>query len=300
MKQLPFRRPGRFYRGNLHTHSNESDGSFSPADVAGLYRGQGYDFISITDHFSPAWDYQITNSATLRDDGFTTIIGAELHTAGLSSGLPWHLVAAGLPLDFAPTKAGETGAELAARAAEAGAFVGIAHPAWYGLLPDEARQIEAAHAVEVYNETCSILNDGGESWYLADMLLSEGRRLTAFGSDDMHGGDGRTDAFGAWVWVRAEALSPEALVDALKAGHYYTSQGPVIHDIVIDGSELIVSCTPASSIYLTGTAARSYRLHGQRLVDARFATNLFEGSYCRVTVVDDAGKRAWSNPIWLD
>ena len=300
MRQLPFRLPGRFYRGNLHTHSTESDGFLSPESVAELYRSQGYDFIAITDHFSPAWDYQITDSATLRDDGFTTIIGAELHTPGLSSGLPWHIVAVGLPLDFAAPTAKETGAELAARAADAGAFVGLAHPAWYGLLPEEAREVDAAHAIEVYNETCSILNGSGESWYLADMLLSEGRRLTAFGSDDMHGGDDRSDSFGAWVWVRAESLDPDALVAALKAGHYYTSQGPLIHDIAIDGSELTVSCSPASSIYLTGTAARSYRAHGQRLVDARFSTDLFEDSYCRITIVDAAGKRAWSNPIWLE
>lgn len=301
MQQLPFQKPGRFYRGNLHTHSTESDGRMTPQQVVDSYRTQGYDFVSLTDHFAANWDYQITDTTALRSDGFTTIIGAELHTPGLASGNPWHIVAVGLPLDFAAPSANETGPELAARAAEAGAFVGIAHPAWYGLLPNEARSLTAAHAVEIYNETCTLLNDAGESWYLADMLLTEGRKLTAFGTDDMHASiEGRPDAFGAWVWVRAESPDPDALVAALKAGDYYTSQGPTIHDIRLDAAEVRVSCSPASAIYLTGRAERSYRAHGHGLVEARFPIDLFEASFCRVTVVDAAGKRAWSNPMWLE
>lgn len=300
MQQLPFRMPGRFYRGNLHTHSTVSDGRLSPEEVVDLYRTQGYDFISITDHFSAAWDFQITDTTAMRGNGFTTLIGAELHAPALSNGNPWHIVAVGLPLDFAATTASETGPELAARAADAGAFVGIAHPAWYGLLLEEARSVEAAHAIEIYNETCKLLNEAGESWYLADLLLAEDRKLTAYGADDMHGGGGdRPDAFGAWIWVRSESADPAALLDGLKAGHYYTSQGPLIHDIGFDGSNLLISCSPANSIYITGRAERSQRLHGLQLTEATFPTDLFEDSFCRVTVVDAAGKKAWSNPIWL-
>jgi len=42
----------------------------------------------------------------------------------------WHIVAAGLPLDFDPAGPTETGADLAKRAREAGAFIGIANTAW--------------------------------------------------------------------------------------------------------------------------------------------------------------------------
>ena len=301
MQIAPFSKPGRFYRGNLHTHSNESDGTLTPAEVGSLYRNEGYDFISLTDHFSPYWDYRITDATSLRTDDFTTITGAELHTEGLSNGLPWHIVAVGLPLDFAATGPRESGPELAARAAGAGAFVGIAHPAWYGLLPEEARSLEAAHAVEVFNTTCSYLNDAGDSWYMADLLLSEGRRITAYGADDLHATiENRLDAFGAWVWVRAASLEPDVLVEALIAGNYYTSQGPRIHDLRIESNEIHISCSPASDIYLTGSAARFEFSHGHRLTGARFSTEKFAGSYCRATIVDHAGKRAWSNPIWLE
>lgn len=37
MYQLPFDKPGRFYRGNLHCHSSRSDGALDPEAVAALY-----------------------------------------------------------------------------------------------------------------------------------------------------------------------------------------------------------------------------------------------------------------------
>lgn len=300
MDQLPFGRPGRFFRGNLHAHSTNSDGQLTLEQVVEAYRRQGYDFIAVTDHFLERYGFPITDTTALRTPEFTTLLGAELHVPALGNGELWHILAVGLPLDFAPPRPGESGPELAARAAEAGAFVGLAHPAWYCLTIDEARSVDAAHAVEIYNETCAMDNDRGESWYLADLLLSEGRRLSAFGADDTHFKDERPDAFGAWVWVRAERLDPHALLEALKAGSYYTSQGPLIHDIRIEDRELAIRCSPASSIFVSGPGRKTQHVHGYRLTEWQCSLEPFLGSYCRVTVVDAAGKRAWSNPIWLN
>jgi hypothetical protein len=302
MQQLPFGQPGRFYRGNLHTHTTNSDGDMSPAEVVEAYRANGYDFLAITDHFSERYGFPITDTTPYRGAGFTTLIGAELHAPALTNGEIWHIVAVGLPPDFAPTTADEDGPALAARAREAGAFVGLAHPAWYSLSLEDARSIDAAHAVEVYNETCVMHNDRGDSWYVLDMLLAEGRRLTAFGTDDAHFKADRPDTFGGWVWVRTETLEPDALLAALKAGHYYTSQGPRIHDISISqGQEQVtVRTSPATAIYVTGPAWRSAASHGRGLTQATFPLEKFLGAHCRVTVVDASGKRAWSNPIWLD
>ena len=43
---------GRYpYRGDLHLHTNRSDGAQAPANVCANYRGYGYDFTVISDHF---------------------------------------------------------------------------------------------------------------------------------------------------------------------------------------------------------------------------------------------------------
>jgi len=138
MQGLPFDQPGRFYRGNLHTHSTRSDGRQSPEAVITAYREQGYDFLALTDHFLERYDFPITDTRAWRTADFTTLLGAELHAPTIEVDGLWHIVAVGLPLDFAPTTPGETGPQLAARARATGAFIGMAHPAWYSLTLDDA------------------------------------------------------------------------------------------------------------------------------------------------------------------
>jgi hypothetical protein len=295
-----FSGPGRFYKGNLHTHSTRSDGRLPPEEVVAAYRSRGYDFLALTDHFLKQYGYPITDTRPFRDATFTTLLGAELHAPRIASGMEWHLVAAGLPADFAPPAPEETGPALAARAVAAGAFVGIAHPAWYRLTLEDALSVEAAHAVEVYNHGSAQWSDRGESWYLCDLLLARGRRVSAYAADDAHFIGSRPAAFAAWVQVRAEELAPEALLAALKAGDYYASQGPEFLDIIVGEGQVAITCSPCATIILSGPSAHARQVRGDALTTASFALNGFERAYCRVTLIDAEGKRAWSNPIWLD
>jgi hypothetical protein len=296
---LPFDKPGRFYRGNLHTHSTRSDGRLAPEAAIAAYRARGYDFLALTDHFMERFGYPITDTRPFRDEGFTTLLGAELHAPSLQNGALWHIVAVGLPLDFAPPKPDESGPELAQRAADAGAFLGLAHPAWYGVTAEDAVTVDAAHAVEVHNEGHAVDSDRGNGWYLSDLLALRGCRFLAYAADDAHFGD-RPDRFGGWVQVRAERLDPDELLAALKDGCYYSSTGPELHDVTIEDGVVRVACSPARAIHVVGRGSVArYRL-GDGLTAAEFPLDPFLSAYCRVTVTDAAGKRAWTNPIWFD
>jgi hypothetical protein len=199
MRIPPFSTPGRFWRGNLHTHSSLSDGALNPAEVVEAYKRAGYDFLELSDHFLGRFDWPIADTRKLRSNKFTTLIGAEVHAMTTSAGEYWHIVATGLPLDFPPAEPDESGPVLAARAKEAGAFVTIAHPAWSQLTIEDGRSLAAAHAVEVYNHGCAVLTDRGDGFYLLDQLCNEDRRLTAVASDDAHFHHGDLDAFGGYV-----------------------------------------------------------------------------------------------------
>lgn len=299
MVSLPFDQPGRFFRGNLHTHSTRSDGRLEPAAVVAAYRERGYDFLALTDHFLPHFDFPITDTRPFRTDDFTTILGAELHGPILKNGQRWHIVAAGLPLDFAHAGQDESGPSLAARAAAAGAFVGLAHPAWYGVTAEDAATVQAAHAIEVFNSGHAMDSDRGDGWYLCDLLLGQGRRLNAYAADDAHFGE-RPDSFGGWVQVRAESLDPDALLTALRAGHYYSSQGPELVDVRIADDHIHVACSPAVRIYAVGRGSLARSCRGEALTACAFPLAPFSEGYCRITVIDARGKRAWSNPFWLD
>jgi hypothetical protein len=290
-----FAAPGRFLKGNIHTHSNRSDGRCTPEAVCAAYRDGGYDFLSLTDHFLPKYGFPIVDTRPFRTPGFTTLLGAEVHAPATSLGEIWHILAVGLPLDFAPTPATETGAELAARCVAAGAFVGIAHPAWYALSAADANTLVGAHAVEIYNHTTQLRTDRGDGTHLADQLLAEGRRLSLIAVDDAH--FHCTDWFGGWLMVKAAENAPEALLAALKAGHFYATQGPRIEGIEWGEDSVEVQCSPAASVALLGRGSRSAESVAplQTRVSLPLA-KLRSGPFARVVVADAAGRRAWSNP----
>lgn len=297
-----FAAPGNFYRGNLHTHSTLSDGKLDPKEVCTRYRERGYDFICLSDHFMPHYNYPIADTRPFRTNNFTTILGAECHAPATEQGEKWHILAVGLPHDFPPNTDHETGPELAQRCLDAGAFVAIPHPEWYALTAGDAASIPGAHAVEVYNHTSQVLNGrGGGSYYLDD-ILNTGRRINALACDDAHwvaGEDQNRDAFGGWVMVKAEQNEPEALLTALKLGRYYSSQGPEINNVAVDGDFITIDTSPCFQISVVGRASKNEKTSGTGMTSARLPWKKFEGDWCRVVVIDEAGKVAWSNPIYL-
>jgi hypothetical protein len=296
---LPFDRPGRFWRGNLHTHSNRSDGGLPPDQVSRIYQEAGYDFVAITDHFRGEYGFPLTDTRALRTSTFTTLLGAELHAPRTEFSAEWHIIAVGLPLGFPPPDSTESGPELARRARVAGAFIGMAHPAASLLTLADAESLDAAHAVEVYN-ALSAWEDRGDSWHLCDLLLGRGHRLGVYAADDDHFQPQDPPGCAAWVQVRAESLDPAALIAALKAGHYYASTGPEIHAIRLHDGSITVRCSPASRVLITGCVPGKQLRAGDALTECSIPLDMFQASaYIRVTIVDATGERAWSNPIWL-
>ena len=298
---------GRFFRGNLHCHSNRSDGQVEPVEVVAAYRDAGYDFIVLSDHFEPDYGWRITDTRDLRSADFTTIVGAELSSAEWDDRDVYFVTAAGLPVDFQPPRDGDR-VEAIRRAHEGGAFVLLLHPgltnmplAGLGELPG----LEAIDAVEVYNHNMAVGShpDRANGGATLDALLESGRRVFATAGDDAHF-DLATDRFGGWVEVHAPAREPEALLASLKAGTYYSTQGPRIERLEHDGDHLHVATSPASAIALGGGGDRwqdaSSRAAdpGEQITDATFDLGPFEGAYCRVIVTGADGKLAWSNPVW--
>lgn len=301
-----FSAPGRFWRGNLHTHSNLSDGCLTPQEVCRRYKAEGYDFIALTDHLIGEYGYPIADTLPFRDEEFTTILGAECHSGAMENGELWHILAVGLPADFTPPNAPgfhpiddqETGPQLAARAREAGAFVAVAHPQWSGMTLSDARSIEAAHAVEIYNHGCAVGCDRPDGAFYADLLLSEGRDITLIATDDAHFTE--PDHFGGWVMVKAIDNDPDHLLAALKRGDFYSSQGPELRGVTLGSEGVEVECSAAAAVIIQGHGSAATAVHGTAMTRATVPMARFANSpWIRVTVVDRAGKKAWSNPIRL-
>lgn len=293
-----FSAPGRFWRGNLHSHSDASDGALPAASVCERYKAAGYDFLAVTDHHMEKYGFPIADTRAARNADFSTLIGAELHAPANSRGETWHILAVGLPLNFLPPGEDEMGIDLARRAVEAGAFVAIPHPHWSNLSLSDARALNFVHGMEVYNHTSDVNCDRGDGLVLFDAAALDGMRFTAIATDDSH--FRVADSFGGWVMVKSEENSPDALLAALKAGHCYASQGPEIHDIRREGDELVIATSPVATAVLIGPMAGSVRTHGKDMTEARLPLETFRGSWCRAAVIDGQGRRAWTSVLDLD
>lgn len=302
-----FSASGRFFKGNLHTHSNLSDGALAPVEVCQRYQDAGYDFIALTDHFIGPYNYPITDTASFRNNQFTTILGAELHSGAMQNGELWHILAVGLPTDFTPSNSPgfepienqETGPDIARRARQAGAFVAIAHPEWSCLTEQDAMSIDAAHAVEIYNHGCAVECDRPRGLHTLDHLLRNGRRLTLCATDDAH--FHVADHFGGWVMVKAEANEPDLLLEALKIGNYYSSQGPVLKNVVWEKDQVTVQCSPVQNVALLGTGCSTSSKTQAEITEVTLPFNRVASSpWKRIAITDSEGKCAWSNPIWQD
>jgi hypothetical protein len=300
MRPAAFASTGRWYRGNLHTHSDRSDGVASPAEVVAAYRAAGYDFLVLTDHFESRWHWTVTDTAAARDESFTTLLGAELSSADWDDEDVFWVNAIGLPADFPGPAPGEPHDALIHRAAQAGAYNVLLHPGLTNFLDFDRLPVHDLHAVETYNVNAAhSWPDQAEGRYAVDALLASGRRLHVAVGDDAHWLH-RWDRFRAWVEVRADRLDPPALLRALHAGAYYGTQGPRIDDVRVDGDRVHVACSPVRAIALTG-------IHGWRsdvaegdptLTAATLDLAKLRSPYWRLTITAQDGTRAWTNPVY--
>ncbi len=312
MQNLPFGKPGKFYRGNLHMHSTRSDGTRSPEQVVDDYRSRGYDFISLTDHFLPASRFRkedpefigVTDVRQFDSADFVTIPGAEIHGPAMENGELWHFVANGLPMDFPDWTPEESGIDIAKRAVDAGAFVSLAHPYWNAVSETDAlAAASVVHSVEIYNHASEVGVRRGYGLHQAEVLLAKGHRLSLNATDDAHFKHPVStfmDGFGGWVQVKAASLTADALVCALKAGQFYASQGPEFRKVEIINDTIRITCSPVQQVVVSGLGAKYQRFHDVSMIEAEAKLPARETTpYLRITIVDADGRSAWTNPIWL-
>ena len=299
----PFDKAQPLFRGNLHGHTTHSDGLRTSEDVIDAYIKEGYDFTCLSDHLwhdSYFAAKTVNDSTQLNRDEFITIVSAEIHCRGKkydNDGL-FHIVANGLPADFASADDQETAPELVHRAVMAGAYVTIAHPEWHSLTDDEADMLAQAHGVEVYNHSCAITSARGSGIATADKMLQNGHKISFTATDDSHFTGG--DWAGGWVNVAADSLDATAIVASLKEGRHYSSTGAGFNVIALEDNVLMIDCTPVQTITVSGSGYAAMHHTGSNLTYAEFDLNNFTSDFFRITLNDGKGGMAWSNPYFFD
>lgn len=299
----PWRSSGDWLRAALHTHTSNSDGELAPRALARHYGRAGYDVVALTDH----WHRSDAPSSA----GLVVLAGVELNCL-LPEGRDGHVLGIGIERDPAELEGARH--DLAATGdwiVAAGGVAFLAHPYWTGVRPGEIELPQSVVGIEVFNAGCELEVGRGLSSVHWDELLQDGRLCPALAVDDSH--HPGFDSDHAWTWIRAER-ERDAVLEALRRGCFYGSCGPLIHDVETTDAGVVVRCTPARSVTLltgrtAGAAVNAGRLGYRYGADVLEATadgwivaarlDLPETApFARLEVVDAAGRRAWTNPLW--
>jgi len=301
----------RWYRGNTHCHTLNSDGDSSPWDVAECYKKHNYDFVIITDH-DFLTDVDRLNAVYGKEGDFLVIGGVEVSDRFENKAI--HLNAlnpARLVLPTGGAGVVETLQNNVNEIRAAGAVPTLNHPNYrWSFGAEEMRQVQNYKLFELYNGHPSVNNNAGggypgmeEIW---DDILSTGKVVYGVASDDAHS---YRDPFNrakalpirGWVMVKAAELTPAAIVNALDQGQFYSSTGIEIEDYQVDETLITLKVKQISD---TKYRIQFIGKYGKTLQEdtENSATYRLKGDemYVRVKIMDSNGNRAWTQPVWIN
>ena len=368
---------GRWWKGNLHTHSLWTDGADFPEMIALWYQQHGYNFLAITEHdmlqqgtrwvdvnakdagwpprnasaraalpgyikqFSSGWvqervegekhlvllrDLAAYRSMFERPDSFLLLMGEEVTDKGGA-----HINAIHLEEAVRPRGGENTAARIRNNLEAIGStFAIVNHPNFiWALQPEDLAAIPDARFFEVYNGHRTVNNEGDSRhagtermWDIILTLRHKAGQPPIYGvaTDDAHDfrsyGDTISMPGRGWVMVRAQRLTPESLINAMRSADFYASTGVTLTQLERNAERirLQIAAEPGAT-YRTqfiGTRQESDKIGEVLLqVDGASAEYAFKGDerYVRAVVTSSRRRtdpvsgialeleRAWIQPV---
>lgn len=329
---------GKFYKANLHVHTDVSDGRVTPEEVKEAYKSHGYSVVAYTDHevFVPHND--------LSDSDFLAINSVEVainnnFPGGFKYNKTFHInlyakspdkkdccvcTASSVFVEGSKKYISEFAAanpykkhystaainDLIKRANDDGFLVCLNHPVWSLQNYTDYSGLKGLWGIEVYN-TASAKSGYVDTVMPFEDLLREGESLVAVAADDAHRIN--VAAFGGWTMIKSTELSYGAIMSALESGDCYSSTGPEINELYIEDGVIKVKTSAAVSILLTTDiriAKSALGTADNPISEASFDINDYLttatsdevkpfASWIRLEVVDSSGNHAWTRSYSL-
>jgi len=267
-------------KGQLHCHTTNSDGNSTPLVVGQAYKDAGYDFIMFSDHD------KFTPPPALPDFIFLQGVEETTHEG--------HILSVNVQKNV---QTWDTQLVLNQIKDDGGMAI-IAHPNHPSLGFDLNQLIGLKNftGIEIFNSLSSIIKANPNAENKWDILLAAGNKVYGFATDDMHILDPAKGFNGGWIKVFTDSASASEVIEGIKNGNFFASTGPNLA-ISQNGTELTAVTDPSSTIeFITGNgiakteanvARSSYKVQGHE-------------KYVRVRVTASNGKRAWSNPVFVN
>jgi hypothetical protein len=297
-----------WYKGNLHTHTINSDGDSSPDAVARWYKEHRYNFLVLTDHnFLTTADG--LNSIFAAREKFLLIPGEEVTSKFEAK--PIHVNAFRVP-ETIPPEFGNSVIDTIQRNVDTirshRALPSLNHPNFgWAVTPEELSQVNNLKLFEVYNGHPGVNNiGGGDSDGLEamwDVVLTAGRETYGIAVDDAHSfKEFRPDLSNpgrGWVAVRAAELTTDSIMTALDTGEFYASTGVELEEMSRQGGTLSLKIKEKRPFkYTTEFVGQGGKTLAKSIELAASHTLQPGEKYVRATVTASDGSKAWVQPVF--
>lgn len=206
--------------GDLHIHSDASDGKYDAFEIGKKAKEKGLDFVALANHNNYALNFSLPQM-----NGFTFIPAVEwTHYKG-------HMNFYGVENPFGNSFIANSREEMQSLIAEArsrGAVISVNHPKCR-FCPYLWEDEDAFDMMEIWNGPMRPTNIDGIAWWTE--LLKKGRRIPAVGGSDYHSPKGLAKIGNPVTAVYSASPSAEDILDGIKNGHCFVAFGkdaPVI------------------------------------------------------------------------
>ena len=277
---------GEWLRGNLHTHTKQSDGSAPPQDVIDDYAGRGYRFLMLSDHdvFTSEETYRQWDSR-----GLILIPGNEL-----AAGPHLLHVDADRKVASRPSRQ-EMINEI--NAAPRG-FAIVNHPNWQDQFDHatiaQMREWTGYIGLEIFNGVITVLDGSPYATNKWDMLLAEGRRLWGFANDDSHR---PPHVELGWNTAYVKERTVAGVVDALRSGRFYPSTGVTITKIAVEGMTIRLETENACRIVALQNTGKRFAVVDDRAIEVQVPDG---AKYVRFECWGAGERFAWTQPFFVE
>lgn len=329
----------KWLKANLHCHTTNSDGFFTPAEIKKIYMEHGYQVVAFTDH------ELIFDNSFLTDENFVAITASEYSINDTKQKNPTyyqgnefpfrdnevihlcmysknphntfqHAMSEEMLTDYFRGKLGnrelkcdgftrvftkECIQKTIDLANENGFLVQFCHPNWSLNTRDTYKDLKGLWGFEILNYMTQLETGSEYCPNLYDDMIRIGHKYVCTMNDDNHNFDGSLEgSFGGFNFIGVDEIKYENVLDAMEKGNIYCSSGPQIKSLYIDTKE--------GKIYVKTTKASSIILVGcNRTFRHYYGENLtkadfkiFPGDiYFRIIVIDKNNHTAHTHAYFI-
>ncbi len=310
----PYFEKGTWLRGSFHTHTVVSDGECTLDEAVHHYMHTcrnrknpwtNYRFLAITDHTTNG-KADLFRPIESPDPEYILIEGRE-------DSYGHHILGIGCRMTFQEDIIGkdaqdytlEDNQRVIDEIVRDGGMAILAHPHWRFAdywTAEMAGSLENYTGIEIING--DLFNGPGHlATDIWDAALTKGKRVWATGNDDFHS---VRDFHNAWNMVLAREETRDGVLEALRCGSLYVSNGAAFERLYADGDWIVAECHH-DPIY--DLPEKTFRFIGQgglvrqiQTGKGRSAAYRAQGDekYIRVELCLSWGMAAFSQPFFPD